>query len=207
MDELAARGRGRRRGWRCSRRRRCSGCRSRRLIAALERQPSWSDFPLLFLTSAGEEASATSTRLLQLFGPQANITLVERPVQVPTLLSSVRSALRARRRQYEVRDYLEERRTSDEKLLQTQKLESLGILAGGVAHDFNNLLTGILGNASLALDVLPPGSPTAAHAGGRGARQRARGAPHQAIAGVCGQGTVRAAGGGPLATRCGTSAI
>lgn len=38
------------------------------------------------------------------------------------------------------------------------KLESLGVLAGGIAHDFNNLLTVILGNASLALDELPPHS-------------------------------------------------
>ncbi|HJT87726.1 MAG TPA: MASE1 domain-containing protein, partial [Bryobacteraceae bacterium] len=47
-----------------------------------------------------------------------------------------------------------ERNRFQEQLQQTQKLESLGVLAGGIAHDFNNLLLGILGNASLALDIL-----------------------------------------------------
>lgn len=44
-----------------------------------------------------------------------------------------------------------ERRRFEERTLQAQKLESLGLLAGGVAHDFNNLLVGVLGNAELAL--------------------------------------------------------
>jgi len=44
----------------------------------------------------------------------------------------------------------------ERNLLQTQKLESLGVLAGGIAHDFNNILTSVLGNASLARQVLAP---------------------------------------------------
>jgi PAS domain S-box-containing protein len=54
-----------------------------------------------------------------------------------------------------------ERQALDGQLQHAQKLESLGVLAGGVAHDFNNLLVGILGNASLAMLDLEPGSALA----------------------------------------------
>ena len=51
-----------------------------------------------------------------------------------------------------------EQRSLEAQVQQAQKMESLGLLAGGIAHDFNNLLMGILGNASIALQELPPTS-------------------------------------------------
>ncbi len=48
-----------------------------------------------------------------------------------------------------------ERKRSEEELLKTSKIESLGVFAGGIAHDFNNLLTSVIGNMSLARMYLP----------------------------------------------------
>jgi len=52
-----------------------------------------------------------------------------------------------------------EKRNLQNKLLQAQKLESIGTLAGGIAHDFNNLLMGIQGYVSLLRLQLGPESP------------------------------------------------
>ena len=53
----------------------------------------------------------------------------------------------------------EERAKLEASMQQAQKLESLGVLAGGLAHDFNNLLMGMLGNADLALMTLAQDDP------------------------------------------------
>jgi len=71
-------------------------------------------------------------------------------------LSRLVPAVRRELRESEVR---RERRNLEEQLRHAHKLESLGLLAGGVAHDFNNLLTGILGNASLVLETIDPRPP------------------------------------------------
>jgi signal transduction histidine kinase/CheY-like chemotaxis protein len=71
-------------------------------------QPAWSDLPFIVLTSRQEQPLVTAWRQ-QLVSTLRNVSLLERPVQAITLSSAVQAALRARRRQYEVRDLLEAR--------------------------------------------------------------------------------------------------
>jgi PAS domain S-box-containing protein len=51
---------------------------------------------------------------------------------------------------------ISKRKQNEERLMQTAKLDSLEVLAGGIAHEFNNILTGIMGNAALALETIGP---------------------------------------------------
>ena len=55
---------------------------------------------------------------------------------------------------------LTERRKLEDQLLHAQKMESIGLLAGGVAHDFNNILTAIVGYGHLLMTKLPPEGPS-----------------------------------------------
>ena len=78
------------------------------LLAVLGRQPPWSDVPTVVLTGEGELSRAIPPALGEL-ASHANVTLLERPVRLATIVTVLRSALRARRRQYDVRDHLVER--------------------------------------------------------------------------------------------------
>jgi signal transduction histidine kinase len=105
-------------------------------------QPPWSDFPVIILTSSNGADSSSSAQL-SLLRRLGNVTLVERPIRSESLLSAVESAMRARSRQYEVRDFLRHQANSEEALRRTEKLAVAGRLAASVAHEINNPLTAV----------------------------------------------------------------
>jgi signal transduction histidine kinase len=93
-----------------------------RSIAA---QPAWSDFPIIVLTGGGATTPYTEMKVRSRT-PMGNINLIERPLRPATLVSSVRTAIRSRLRQYEIRDHLEERERAAGELQQAHdELESL----------------------------------------------------------------------------------
>jgi PAS domain S-box-containing protein len=81
------------------------------LTEALRYQPPWSDLPILLLSEAGAE-SASIGRAVALLG---NVTVLERPVRGAVLVSALRTAIRARERQYELRAQIDALRQSEER--------------------------------------------------------------------------------------------
>jgi signal transduction histidine kinase len=95
------------------------------LAQRLSAQPPWSDFPIIVLTGSGMSTASTESAVRSR-APLGNVTLLERPLRPVTLISAARSALIARRRQYEVRDHLRERATAEDALRRAHDaLESL----------------------------------------------------------------------------------
>ncbi|MFO0889699.1 MAG: ATP-binding protein [Isosphaeraceae bacterium] len=107
-----------------------------RLRRLLSEQPPWSDFPLIVLTPPKQIQSAA--RRLESVG---HMTLVRRPIEIHALASLVRSALRDRRRQYEMRAALVEREEQARALRKAdrQKDEFLAMLA----HELRNPLAAV----------------------------------------------------------------
>ncbi len=75
-----------------------------RLADCLGCQPPWSDLPVLILARRGADSAAVA-QAMNLLG---NVVVLERPIRVAALVSAVRTALRARQRQYQIRDHLAE---------------------------------------------------------------------------------------------------
>ncbi|HET8887353.1 MAG TPA: ATP-binding protein [Candidatus Angelobacter sp.] len=110
--------------------------------AKISAQPSWSDFPLIVLTVAGAVDPSSQKKML-FREPLGNVVLLERPIRPETLISTVQASLRSRQRQYQIRNYLAQRRQTENALLQSEKLAVAGRLAASIAHEINNPLESV----------------------------------------------------------------
>ena len=140
------------------------------LAELLARQEPWSDLPIVLFTGRGARPGSPPT--LDALAPLGNVTLLERPLEVITVVSAARAAVRARRRQYAARAALytaqrraeeiermqgEARRTADAlREVDRQKTAFLAVLS----HELRNPLAPIR-NSVTVLEKAPPGSETA----------------------------------------------
>lgn len=120
-----------------------SGAKAPTLTAGLMKQGEWSDVPIIVLARRGADSPAV-TRILEEF---PNVTVIERPMRITSLVSALRTALRARHRQYDLRELLAGLREADQR-----KTEFLATLA----HELRNPLAP-LSSALTLLDRKRPG--------------------------------------------------
>jgi len=109
---------------------------ARALQAWIDRQPPWSDFP--FVALATRLAGSRSTPAAAALQGLGNAVLLERPLNVDTLVSAVRSAIRSRRRQYEARGQLQVQETIGEenrRLYEAERLARADAEAANRAKD------------------------------------------------------------------------
>jgi signal transduction histidine kinase/response regulator RpfG family c-di-GMP phosphodiesterase len=112
----------------------------------LTRQPPWSDFPFVVLTTRRDDPRVRRSTL-GLIEKLRNVTLQERPIQGMTLVSGLQAALRARLRQYEVAKYLREREHA------AQRLEDLVGERTRQLQEANDQLTAAQESLTMALEA------------------------------------------------------
>ena len=120
-----------------------SGAHKAPLSAWLARQAPWSDLPILILTRPG----ADSPEAAEAWRTLGNVTLLERPTRVTTMLSAAQTAIRARSRQYQIRGHLTER-LKNEQALRTADRRKDEFLAT-LGHELRNPLAPILNSLEI----------------------------------------------------------
>ena len=145
----------------------------------LSAQPTWSDMPFIVLTSGGVPTRESHLRARELRA-LGNFTLIERPVRPDTVESSIRAALRARMRQYEIRSRQEALVQANADLEQfahsashdlREPLRTIGVYSDLLARDYGNELDqrakeflNLIGRSVARMDVLLSDLLSYAHA-------------------------------------------
>ena len=114
------------------------------LLAVLSHQPAWSDVPVILLCRTGPQPPVAE----KVVNALSNLTLLERPTSSRTLLSSIQAALRARARQYELRQKFEEARRTEAQLRATEAAlreadQRKDLFLATLAHELRNPLAPI----------------------------------------------------------------
>ena len=104
------------------------------LRLCLARQPPWSDIPIIVVAGAPNQ----STGRVRLFEELGSVAVLHRPLSLDTLASGVGAALRARRRQYQVRDLLQQREDAERR-----REEFLAMLAHELRNPLAPIRTGL----------------------------------------------------------------
>lgn len=120
-----------------------SGALKAPLAAWLARQAPWSDMPILILTRPG----ADSPEAAEAWRTLGNVTLLERPTRVTTLLSAAQTAIRARSRQYQIRGHLAERLKNEQALRSADRRKDEFLATLG--HELRNPLAPILNSLEI----------------------------------------------------------
>lgn len=107
------------------------------VLSALQAQPDWSDIPVILLTPERQDAPVVR-RVLEIL---TNATVLDRPVSTRSMTSAVLAALRARQRQYQIRDQLAQQRQAERALRQADKRKDEFLAT--LAHELRNPLAPI----------------------------------------------------------------